>query len=880
SDNGGGSTVPASITGTVSDGKRLVFAQINLRDVNGTDRSFFSDGTGKFVLDTKGLLYPLMLQVTRNEGNLYTLVMASDTVANINEATTAIAESALNLNTVAQLDNVFASKVYTRIHADQIALAEARYLTAMHASIPFAKTVMTVSPRLQTYDPQYADAAGDAYGQVLSLALPEVNPQNGQLLVLNRKPAGVGTIQTHLLMSPDHDLATAGLDAAGLVGPVPSVTVLDALNIRKLKTFYSYRAFLDISQTGGYGSLFGPARKVQGTEHLAFVDDGTGKKNVTLMVQIPTTFDPAKPCIVATASAGSDGIYSVVATASEWALQQGCAVAASDKGTGTGAHLLNTGQGFSMDGRVVGAGGATSNVTFQTDMTEQTRTVYKQTYPHRVAFKHAHSKQNPERDWGRNTLDAIKFAFYMLNEQYGSKVPFSDRRTRPFDADNTLVIATGVSNGGGAALAAAEQDKLGLIDGIAVAAPQVQAGDLQGLAIQQGNVTQFNIGKGLLDYVTYANLYQPCAILADSVADAPGKQTIDTATAANRCTALKQQGMLSADNTGAQANEALRKLHQYGWPSDSDALHASHYLTATVAMAVQYANSYGRFGVEDNLCNFSFAWVEPTTGVVKPIPPENTLRIGGIAPTAGIELVYNIILPGEKDRPVLDPVTGQPVIDLTTGKPKTLPNEYNGLQHAKATSPTTGLVDFSFDGALCLRQLAINQTPAGQPLSGDIAEKAKRVQDGIKEIALSGNLQGKPAVIVHGRADALIPVNHSARAYVGKNGIVEGATSKLRYYEVRHAQHFDANLNPANAPGYDTRFIPLQSYTNQALNLVYQHLTSGTPLPDSQLIRTTPRGGSPGTAPAITSSHAPVITPSPAAGDRITLNGKTLHVPE
>ena len=30
--------------------------------------------------------------------------------------------------------------------------------------------------------------------------------------------------------------------------------------------------------------------------------------------------------------------------------------------------------------------------------------------PNRMAYKHAHSRQNPEKDWGQNTLSAVRFA--------------------------------------------------------------------------------------------------------------------------------------------------------------------------------------------------------------------------------------------------------------------------------------------------------------------------------------------------------------------------------------------------------------------------------------------------------------------------------------
>jgi hypothetical protein len=135
---------------------------------------------------------------------------------------------------------------------------------------------------------------------------------------------------------------------------------------------------------------------------------------------------------------------------------------------------------------------------------------YDAAFPNRVAFKHAHSQQNPEQDWGTNTLQSIVFAFYALNEQFGSGTP----KRIALDRRNTLVIASGISNGGTGALAAAEQDKFGLIDGVAVTEPNAQPRSVDGLTIRQGATVMPTIGKPLYDYFTYANLYQPCAALA------------------------------------------------------------------------------------------------------------------------------------------------------------------------------------------------------------------------------------------------------------------------------------------------------------------------------------------------------------------------------
>jgi hydroxybutyrate-dimer hydrolase len=46
------------------------------------------------------------------------------------------------------------------------------------------------------------------------------------------------------------------------------------------------------------------------------------------------------------------------------------------------------------------------------------------------------------------------------------------------------------------------------------------------------------------------------------------------------------------------------------------------------------------------------------------------------------------------------------------------------------------------------------------------------------------------------------------------------------------------------------------------------------------VVRTVPRGGTPGAAPAITAANVPAIAAAPAAGDAITMNGNVLVVPD
>jgi hydroxybutyrate-dimer hydrolase len=138
------------------------------------------------------------------------------------------------------------------------------------------------------------------------------------------------------------------------------------------------------------------------------------------------------------------------------------------------------------------------------------------------------------------------------------------------------------------------------------------------------------------------------------------------------------------------------------------------------------------------------------------------------------------------------------------------------------------------------------------------------------EVLLNGNLRGKPTLIVAGRSDALVPVNHSSRAYTAYNRSVEGDASALSYIEVTNAQHFDTFL-PFS--GFDNRFVPLHGYFNQAMDAMYARLKNGTALPPSQVVRTTPRGGTPGAAPAITAAHVPPFVSAPRADDIIVFTG-------
>lgn len=137
---------------------------------------------------------------------------------------------------------------------------------------------------------------------------------------LNVLPAGIVNIAGPTAYDgASDDLLTAGLGKTGIGGAAPGFA--DPANptsaeLRRRAIYTNYRGVLDPTAAGGYGRLYGPnidvngndtlgEGKIAGKEYLAYADDGSGRKNVTLMVQIPASFDPAKPCIVTGPSSGS-----------------------------------------------------------------------------------------------------------------------------------------------------------------------------------------------------------------------------------------------------------------------------------------------------------------------------------------------------------------------------------------------------------------------------------------------------------------------------------------------------------------------------------------------------------------------------------------------
>lgn len=281
-------------------------------------------------------------------------------------------------------------------------------------------------------------------------------------------------------------------------------------------------------------------------------------------------------------------------------------------------------------------------------------------------------------------------------------------------------------------------------------------------------------------------------------------------------------------------------MKAYGWTADAEPLQGAHALT-NVLVAVTYVNAYGKFSVMDNVCGFSWGTADAT---------------GSPVPFTGAALASSFA--------TMNGIIGTPIYEDSVGGAKL----YN-----LGVSPSTGVDDQALDGFLCLRSLATGvDAVTGAALTGDLAAKSARVRAGMAEVQATGNLRGKPAVIVSGRADALIPVNHASRAYVGLNAAAEGAASKLRYIEVTNANHFDSFSNVL--PGV---IVPLHVYLFRALDAVYANLkNNATALPPSQVVHTVTRASN---AVPITVANLPPISAAPGTS-AITVSGSTVNVPD
>jgi hydroxybutyrate-dimer hydrolase len=152
--------------------------------------------------------------------------------------------------------------------------------------------------------------------------------------------------------------------------------------------------------------------------------------------------------------------------------------------------------------------------------------------------------------------------------------------------------------------------------------------------------------------------------------------------------------------------------------------------------------------------------------------------------------------------------------------------------------------------------------------------KTAPLRAGVRAAQLNARAGRTPVIVLHGRLDALIPVNFSSRAWYAR--YLQHGGRAAHYYEIEHGHHFDA----FNAlPGWGERFVPMQPQLQAAMDLMHAHLVERRPLPPSQVVRSHRRKLVDGVPEPVTAGHLGRIVDAPA-GDAIVFRRGKLEVPE
>ena len=117
-------------------------------------------------------------------------------------------------------------------------------------------------------------------------------------------------------------------------------------------------------------------------------------------------------------------------------------------------------------------------------------------------------------------------------------------------------------------------------------------------------------------------------------------------------------------------------------------------------------------------------------------------------------------------------------------------------------------------------------------------------------------------------------INHTSRPYVALNSGVEGKESQLRYIEVENASYLDGK-----SP-FDNTLLAIDYYGEDAIEWLWANLTNNTTLPESQVIRTKPRGGSISQAPQATLENLVPIAQKPDSSNLIMIEDRKISLPK
>jgi len=597
---------------------------------------------------------------------------------------------------------------------------------------------------------------------------------------------------------PD-DLLTAGLGLSGLRGPAPELPAEPtAAELRRASYYHQFKALNDLTDAGGMGRLYGLKDSQEPIAGHEFWSQRLVANQVhhTVLLQVPDHFDPQRACLVVAPSSGSRNVLGAVGTSGAWALIKGCAVVYTDKGTGTAVALAG-GQQYRIDGLI---GSADDELAAATALQPASQ--------YHVVQKHPYSQAHPEKYWGQLVLDAADYGLALLAQHHS------------LNRSQVKVMAASVSNGGGAVLRAAEADQQGLLDAVVAAEPQVNLRhqyQLHATETLQDITTQ-----PLLALSIQLSVFEPCAMLADSLATAPF--TFNTVLIQpllkDRCEALKSLGLLHGDDIPALAADALAKIKAiHIEPAALPLVPINTLANMWATINHTYTNSYLRQTAADNLCQSAMS-AFTAQGSPRELTQQELTQMfalsNGIAPSHGIELAHT--------------------------------DTNNQIQSKMMLAEQYGLASQH-----CFYQLLTTES----------------LQQAMAEVLATPAKNQLPTLILHGQADGTVAINHASRAYYHQNQSSDQANPNMRYIEIDHAQHFDAFLP---YPGFNDRFVPMHPYFEQALERMYNHLMFGQALPPSQRIATMPRGNVQGAVPELSDLHIPPIIDQPTHPIRVIQN--------
>ena len=429
----------------------------------------------------------------------------------------------------------------------------------------------------------------------------------GARSVFNRLPSFVhGDVHVTDYDGNADDLLTAGLGKTGLAGALPAFAnplAPTAAELRRAAIYNNYRAIVDMTAAGGYGTLYGPnvdcrrhvtagEGKIAGTEYLAFSRRRQRRaQNVVLLVQVPASFDPAS------AVHRHRHLVGLARRVRRDQHRRMGAEARLRRGLHRQGHRQRAAR---PDERHRAAdrrhahhrrAAPATCAQFRAPVGDAERAAFNAATPNRFAFKHAHSQRNPEKDWGRFTLQAVEFAFWALNDRFGIALPHRPalRTIRPRQhAGHRVEHLQRRRRGDRRGRAGRER----LIDGVAVSEPAVELPARRGIAIRRGARAA---ADGRQAAVRLHHLRQPvpdCAALSPQVAGAPGRPFVVGRLRGQPLRIAEGQGPADRRHARGAGRRGAGALRDYGWEPESAVLHASlAAFEVAPAVSVTFANA-------------------------------------------------------------------------------------------------------------------------------------------------------------------------------------------------------------------------------------------------------------------------------------------------